>query len=82
MKCRLTLLVLCFLVAGSATASNDRRDCKEELRKLHDVLSTNYTGQNHHGYRKAKASRDNEEYKKCASQARKERERLERDTDL
>lgn len=82
MKCRLTLLVLCFLVAGSATASNDRRDWQEELRKLHDVLSTNYTGQNHHGYRKAKASRDNEEYKKCANQARKERERLERDTDL
>lgn len=82
MKCRLTLLLLCFLVASSAAASNDRRDCKEELRRLHDALSTNYTGQNHHGYRKAKASRDNEEYKKCATQARKERERLERNTDL
>ena len=82
MKCRLTLLALCFLVAGSATASNDRRDCKEELRKLNEALSTQYTSQNHHGYRKAKASRDNEEYKKCASQARKERERLERDTNL
>ena len=82
MKCRITLLVLCFLVASSATASNDRRDCKEELRKLNEALSTQYTSQNHHGYRKAKASRDNEEYKKCASQARKERERLERDTDL
>ena len=81
MKCRITLLVLCFLVASSATASNDRRDCKEELRKLNEALSTQYTSQNHHGYRKAKASRDNEEYKKCASQARKARERLERDRD-
>ena len=78
MKFRLTLAALCFFVAGSATASNDRRDCKEELRKLNDALSTNYTGQNHHGYRKAKASRDNLEYKKCASQARKARERVER----
>ena len=82
MKCRLTLLMLCFLAAGNATASNDRRDCKEELRKLNQALSTNYTSQNHHGYRKAKASRDNEEYKKCAGQARKERERLERDANL
>ena len=82
MKFRLTLVLLSFLMAGSATASNDRRDCKEELRKLNEVLSTSYTTQNHHGYRKAKASLDNEEYKKCATQARKERERLERDTDL
>jgi outer membrane lipoprotein-sorting protein len=82
MKFRLTLVLLSLLVAGSACASNDRRDCKEELRKLKDTLSTNYTSQNHHGYRQAKASRDNLEYKKCASQARKARERLERDRDL
>ncbi len=82
MKLRLTLVLLSLLVAASANASNDRRDCKEELRKLNKALSTNYTSQNHHGYRKAKASRDNEEYKKCAGQARKERERLERDADL
>ena len=82
MKFCLTLFLLSFVLAGSANASHDRRDCKEELRKLNEVLSTSYTTQNHHGYRKAKASRDNEEYKKCATQARKERERLERDTDL
>lgn len=82
MKLRLTLVLLSFLVAGSALASNDRRACKEELRKLNAALSTNYTSQNHHGYRQAKASRDNLEYKKCASQARKARERLERDSDL
>ena len=82
MKFRLTLVLLSLLVAGSACASNDRRDCKEELRKLNDALSTNYTSQNHHGYRQAKASRDNLEYKKCASQARKARERLERERDL
>jgi hypothetical protein len=82
MKLRITLVVLSFLVASSASASNDRRDCKEELRKLSAALSTNYTSQNHHGYRQAKASRDNLEYKKCASQARKARERVERSGDL
>ncbi|SFI17012.1 MULTISPECIES: hypothetical protein [unclassified Pseudomonas] len=82
MNFRLTLVLLFFLVAGSASASNDRRECKAELRKLNEALSTNYTSQNHHGYRQAKASRDNLEYKKCASQARKARERLERDRDL
>ena len=82
MKFRLTLVLLSFLVAGSAWASNDRRECKEELRKLNAALSTNYTSQNHHGYRQAKASRDNIEYKKCASQARKARERVERKGDL
>ena len=81
MKLRFILLLFSFLRAGNALASNDRRECKLELRKLNDALSTNYTSQNHHGYRKAKASRDNEEYKKCASQARKARERLERDRD-
>lgn len=30
----------------------------------------------------AKAARDNEEYKKCASQARKARERVERKDDV
>lgn len=82
MTLRLTLVLLSFLLAGSASASNDRRECKEELRKLNAVLSTNYTSQNHHGYRQAKASRDNLEYKKCASQARKARERVERNGDL
>ena len=82
MKSCLTLVMLTLLAAGNASASNDRRDCKEELRKLNKALSTHYTRQNHHGYRKAKASRDNEEYKKCAGQARKERERLERDANL
>ena len=82
MKLRLTLVLLSLLAAGSASATNDRRDCKEELRKLNEALSTNYTSQNHHGYRQAKASRDNEEYKKCASQARKARERLEREANL
>ncbi|KTB66428.1 hypothetical protein RJC98_07875 [Pseudomonas allii] len=82
MTLRLTLVLLSFLVAINASASNDRRECKAELRKLNEALSTNYTSQNHHGYRQAKASRDNLEYKKCASQARKARERLERDKDL
>ena len=81
MKLRLTVLVLCLLAAASASASNDRRECKEELRKLKEAFSTNYTSQNHHGYRQAKASRDNEEYRKCASQARKARERVERAQD-
>ncbi|WP_460114648.1 hypothetical protein [Pseudomonas sp. H3_G03] len=82
MKLRLTLVLLAFLTAGSASANNDRRECKAELRKLNDALSTNYTSQNHHGYRQAKASRDNLEYKKCASQARKARERVEPNGDL
>ncbi|QHF44627.1 hypothetical protein PspS35_12890 [Pseudomonas sp. S35] len=82
MKLRLTLIVLALLAAGSASASNDRRECKEELRKLKEAFDINYTNQNHHGYRRAKASSDNEEYRKCASQARKARERLERDADL
>ncbi|MEO8491692.1 MULTISPECIES: hypothetical protein [unclassified Pseudomonas] len=81
MKPSLALLLICLCVAGNASASNDRRECKEELRKLKEAFSTNYTSQNHHGYRKAKASRDNEEYRKCASQARKARERVERGTD-
>ena len=82
MKLSLTLVLLSFLAAGSASANNDRRECKEELQKLKQAFSTNYTSQNHHGYRRAKASRDNEEYKKCANQARKERERLERGNDV
>lgn len=82
MKLSVTLLVFSLLMAGNASASNDRRACKEELRKLNEALSTNYTSQNHHGYRQAKASRDNLEYKKCASQARKARERVERNGDL
>ncbi|AZF52887.1 hypothetical protein C4J85_2402 [Pseudomonas sp. R4-34-07] len=81
MKLSLGLLMLCYLMAGNAVAS-DRRDCKEELQKLKEAFDTNYTSQNHHGYREAKASRDNEEYRKCASQARKARERLERGPDL
>ncbi|SDO52776.1 hypothetical protein SAMN04490184_0784 [Pseudomonas extremorientalis] len=81
-KFGVTLLVFSLLVAGNASASNDRRECKAELRKLNEALSTNYTSQNHHGYRQAKASRDNLEYKKCASQARKARERVERDAHL
>jgi hypothetical protein len=82
MKLRSTLVLLTLLAAGSASASNDRRECKEELRKLKEAFSTAYTSQNHHGYRRAKASRDKEEYKKCASQARKARERLEREVNL
>lgn len=78
-KLSLTLVLLCTLAAGTASASNDRRDCKDELQKLKQAFSTDYTSQNHHGYRQAKASRDNEEYKKCASQARKARERMERE---
>lgn len=82
MKLNVCLLVICTVIAGDAWASNDRRECKEELRKLNQALSTNYTSQNHHGFRQAKASRDNLEYKKCASQARKARERVERQADL
>lgn len=82
MKFSLTLMLLGVLAAGSASASNERRECKEELQKLKDTFSTDYTSQNHHGYRRAKASRDNEEYRKCASQAQKARERLEREDDL
>ncbi|WP_455918250.1 hypothetical protein [Pseudomonas cerasi] len=81
MKVSLLVVLLCCLVAGTASASNDRRECKEELQKLKEAFSTDYTSQNHHGYRRAKASRDNEEYKKCASQARKARERTERADD-
>jgi hypothetical protein len=82
MKLSLTLVLLSFLAAGSASANNDRRECKEELRKLKEAFDINYSSQNHHGYRRAKASSDNEEYRKCASQARKARERAERDADL
>ncbi|AZE94343.1 hypothetical protein C4J95_2322 [Pseudomonas orientalis] len=83
MKLSLGLLMLCYLVTGNALASNDRRDCKEQLQKLKAAFDTNYTSQNHHAYREAKASRDNEEYRKCASQARKARERMEqREADL
>ncbi len=82
MKYRLTLVLLGLLAASNVSASNDRRECKEELRKLKEAFSTDYTSQNHHGYRRAKASRDNEEYKKCASQARKARERVEREAQL
>ncbi len=81
MKLRLTLVLLTLLTAGSAWASNDRRECKEELQKLKEAFNVDYTSQNHHGYREAKASRDNEEYRKCAGQARKARERIERDRD-
>ncbi|MFJ4132458.1 hypothetical protein [Pseudomonas cyclaminis] len=82
MKLRLPLVLLALLAAGSAAASNDRRECKEELQKLKEAFDTNYSSQNHHGYRQAKASRDNEEYRKCASQARKARERAERANDM
>ena len=75
------LFLLALLLAGNASATNDRRDCKEQLQKLKEAYGNDYTSQNHHGYRKAKASRDNEEYRKCASQARKARERVERDGD-
>ena len=82
MKSCLTLVVITLLAAGNASASNERRECKEELQKLKDAFDTNYTSQNHHDYRRAKASRDNEEYRKCANQARKARERAEREADL
>lgn len=81
MKVSLMVVLLGCLAAGMASAGNDRRECKEELQKLKEAFSTDYTSQNHHGYRRAKASRDNEEYKKCASQARKARERTERADD-
>ncbi|MBN2991844.1 hypothetical protein JWR97_11190 [Pseudomonas cedrina subsp. fulgida] len=82
MKFSFSVILLTLLATGSAWASNDRRECKAELRKLNEALSTNYTSQNHLGYRQAKASRDNLEYRKCASQARKARERVERKGDL
>lgn len=83
MKLRPALLLLSlFLMAGNASAKSDRLECKEELAKLKEAFDTNYTSQNHHGYREAKASRDNEEYRKCASQARKARERIERDREV
>ena len=81
MKLSLALVLLSLLAAGNASAANDRHDCNAELQKLKEAFSTDYTSQNHHGYRRAKASRDNEEYRKCASQARKARERVERDKD-
>lgn len=81
MKVSIMVVLLGCLAAGTASASNDRRECKEELQKLKEAFSTDYTSQNHYGYRRAKASRDNEEYKKCASQARKARERTERADD-
>ncbi len=82
MKLSLTLVLLGGLAAGNASASSDRRECKDELHKLKQAFSTDYTRQNHHGYRRAKASSDNEEYRKCASQARKARERVEREANL
>ncbi|MCP2053433.1 UNVERIFIED_ORG: hypothetical protein J3D59_003293 [Pseudomonas fluorescens] len=81
MKLSLALVLLSLMAAGSASAANDRHECKEELQKLKEAFGTDYTSQNHHGYRRAKASRDNEEYRKCASQARKARERVERGKD-
>ena len=81
MKLSLTLVLLSCLAAGSASAANDRHECKEQLQKLKEAFNADYTGQNHHDYRRAKASRDNEEYKKCANQARKARERMERADD-
>ena len=81
MKLSLTLVLLSCLAAGSASAANDRRECTEQLRKLKEAFNTNYPSQNHHDYRRAKASRDNEEYQKCANQARKARERMERTDD-
>jgi hypothetical protein len=63
------MLVSCVIV-------DDLRECEEELAKLKDGLGTDYSSQHHHGYRRTKASRNNEEYRKCASQAR---ERVERE---
>ncbi|KAF1029725.1 MAG: hypothetical protein GAK37_01647 [Pseudomonas sp.] len=34
MKTRLTLLLLCLLAAGHASAKDDRRECATELSKL------------------------------------------------
>lgn len=82
MKVSVIGLVFFALVAGNALGSEDRRACKEELARLKESFDANYTSQNHHDYRRAKASRDNEEYRKCASQARKARERAEREEDL
>ena len=82
MKTSVVGLVVFAMFAGHALGSEDRRACKEELARLKESFDANYSSQNHHDYRCAKASRDNEEYRKCANQARKARERAEREADL
>jgi hypothetical protein len=48
------------------------------LAKLKAAFSTNYTTQNHHGYRRAKDAKENGDYKQCVGLAKKARERAER----
>lgn len=82
MKTSLALLFLSLVFTGNVFAKDDRRECKAELAKMQAAFNTNYTSQNHHGYRRAKSARDDGDYKKCVDQARKARERAERAADL
>jgi hypothetical protein len=82
MKLSLALLLLSVVFASNAFAKDDRRECKAELAKLQAAFSTNYTSQNHHGYRRAKDAENDGDYKKCVDQAKKARERAERAGDL
>jgi len=78
MKIGLALLSLSLVLASNVFAKDDRRECKAELVKLKAAFSTNYTTQNHHGYRRAKDAKDQGDYKQCVGLAKKARERAER----
>jgi hypothetical protein len=78
MKISLVLMLLSLVFASTAFAKDDRRECKAELAKLKAAFSTNYTTQNHHGYRRAKDAKENGDYKQCVGLAKKARERAER----
>ncbi|WP_294733063.1 hypothetical protein [uncultured Pseudomonas sp.] len=78
MKISLVLMLLSLVYATQVFAKDDRRECKAELVKLKAAFSTNYTTQNHHGYRRAKDAKDQGDYKQCVGLAKKARERAER----
>jgi len=78
MKISLVLMVLSLVFASQVFAKDDRRECKAELVKLKAAFSTNYTTQNHHGYRRAKDAKEQGDYKQCVGLAKKARERAER----
>ncbi len=78
MKISLVLMLLSLAFATQVFAKDDRRECKAELVRLKAAFSTNYTTQNHHGYRRAKDAKDQGDYKQCVGLAKKARERAER----
>lgn len=82
MNTRLALLLLSLILAAPAWAKDDRRECAAELAKLKEAFANDYITQNHRGYRQAKASRNDGDYKKCVDIAKKARERAERERNL